>query len=277
MRSNVTVAWWRTFWSGGLALLLCAVMGTVTRASDDEAGWIPLFDGRSLDGWVAKITHHPLGENYRDTFRVEDGILKVSYDRYDEFGGRFGHLYTVNAYSHYRLRLEYRFVGDALPDTPTWIKLNSGVMFHTQSPLSLRLDQPFPVSLEGQFLATGTTAGRQTGNACTPGTHLTLNGKQTDAHIIDSSSRLFPPEEWVQFELEVHGHALIIHRVNGEEVLRYTHPVLDKKDVDGKRLLDAGVTREIGAGHIALQAEGQPVWFRNIRIQPLPAQKSDAK
>jgi hypothetical protein len=45
-----------------------------------------LFNGRDLTGWTPD---HPLQtyENYADTFRVEDGILRVSYDKYD---GDFG-------------------------------------------------------------------------------------------------------------------------------------------------------------------------------------------
>ena len=258
---------------GGLLLGLAGGLGgrawAAGSAAPAEQGWRSLFDGQSLDGWTVKIAGHPLGENYRNTFRVEDGIIKVSYDGYGRFEGRFGHLYTNSAYSHYVLRLEYRIVGDVMADAPSWTALNSGVMVHAQSPLSMTLKQSWPVSLEGQFLAVGTTAGRQTGNACTPGTHVHLQGQLTTAHIIDSRSRLYPKDEWVAFEIEVRGHDVVIHRVNGEEVLRYTNPILDEKDADAQRLLQAGVPRELGFGHIALQSEGQPVWFRNIQIRPL--------
>ncbi len=54
-----------------------------TRA--DAKDWVPLFNGKNLDGWIPKIAGYPLGEHYADTFRVEDGILKVSYDKYPEF------------------------------------------------------------------------------------------------------------------------------------------------------------------------------------------------
>ncbi|MGH8020535.1 MAG: 3-keto-disaccharide hydrolase [Opitutaceae bacterium] len=234
-----------------------------------DAEWISLFNGKDLDGWTVKIARHPLGVNFAGTFRVEEGIIKVSYEGYDSFDEQFGHLYTNLPYSHYILRLEYRFTGEVMPDAPAWTALNSGVMVHAQSPLSLGLEQSWPASLEGQFLAAGTKAGRQTGNACTPGTNLELNGELTTAHIIDSSSKLFPPGEWVTLEIEVHGHDEIIHRVNGVEVLRYQHPQLDPRDRDAQRLLAAGASLELSSGHIALQAEGQPVWFRNVKLLPL--------
>ena len=40
-----------------------------------------------------KITGYPLGENYGNTFRVENGVFKVSYDQYPEFGNTFGHIF----------------------------------------------------------------------------------------------------------------------------------------------------------------------------------------
>lgn len=251
-----------------ISLLVTCLFGAAAARSAD-AEWHSLFNGRDLAGWTVKITGHELGDNYRDTFRVEDGILKVDYSGYESFDGRFGHLYSDSPYSHYVLRLDYKLTGDSMAGAPPWIHRNSGVMVHSQSPLSMRLDQDWPVSLECQFLAEGTSAGRQTGNACTPGTNLVFNGTFSTDHIIEATSRLYPMDEWIHIEVEVHGHERVIHRVNGVEVLRYERPTLDERDPDARRLLAAGAPPEISFGHIALQAEGQTVWFRNIEIRPL--------
>ncbi|MEK6230592.1 MAG: DUF1080 domain-containing protein [Luteolibacter sp.] len=56
-----------------------------TLLASAEAPWIPLFNGKDLSGWTTKIRHHPLGENFANTFTVEDGIIKVSYDGYGKF------------------------------------------------------------------------------------------------------------------------------------------------------------------------------------------------
>jgi hypothetical protein len=244
-----------------------ALAANVTFAATEE--WHPLFNGKDLSGWTIKIANRPLNENYANTFRVEDGMIKVSYEGYKKFENRFGHLYSNQPYSSYILRLEYRIVQQAVADAPHWAKLNSGVMIHSQSPLSMRLEQAFPVSMEFQFLASGATAGKQTGNAVTPGTHLEMDGKLLTDHIIDSKSKLFPLDEWVTAEIEVRGHEEVIHRINGSEVLRYRHPQLDPQDADAQRLLAAGAPLKLSFGHIALQAESQPIWFRNIRIKPL--------
>lgn len=251
-------------------LLALPLLCFAARAAGED-GWIPLFNGRDLEGWTVKIAKHPLGVNFGETFRVEDGMIKVAYDKYGKFDKQFGHLYTNLPYSRYILRLDYRFSGTPMADAPSWAGFNSGVMIHAASPLSMRVEQEWPVSLELQFLCTNTKAGRQTGNACTPGTHLELNGQLTTAHIVDAqNSSLSPMEEWVSAEIEVHGHDLVIHRINGVEVLRYRHPQLDPKDPDAARLLAAGAPLQLSSGHIALQAESQPVWFRNIRLKILP-------
>jgi len=248
---------------------LCVSMSALAAPATESGEWHPLFNGHDLAGWTVKINKHPLGDNFADTFRVEDGVIKVNYDRYGKFDEQFGHLYSNQAYSNYILRLEYRITGTPVADSPPWAKFNSGVMIHSQSPMSIGLNQPWPASMEFQFLSVGTTAGRQTGNVCTPGTNLEMKGKLLTEHIIESTSKLFPVDEWIAVEVEVHGNDEVIHRVNGVEVLRYQHPQLDPKEESAQALLAAGAPLQLSFGHIALQAESQPVWFRNIRIRQL--------
>lgn len=236
-----------------------------------EQPWVPLFNGKNLEGWTPKIAGHPLGENAFNTFRVEDGILKVSYDGYEKFGVQFGHLYSNLAYSRYILRMEYRFEGKRVADAPGYVNLNSGVMYHSQPPQSMTFDQGFPVSMEFQFLADEGRGKRPTGNVCTPGTHLEMDGKKVVQHIVESTSPTFAPGDWVKIELEVRGNDEVIHRVNGKEVLRYRKPQLDPacKIVSAEPLVKAGAPMMLSSGHLALQAEGQGVWFRNIELKSL--------
>lgn len=259
-------------------LLPCLLLVTPTATSGEElptarspSEWISLFNGKDLSGWTVKITGHPLGKNFADTFRVEEGILKVSYDDYKQFDKQYGHLYTNIPYAKYRLRMEYRFTGKMMPDAPKYVNLNSGLMIHSQSPQSLELDQHFPVSLEFQFLADEGNGKRATGNVCTPGTNLEIDGKLITQHIVKSSAPTFPAHEWVAIEIEVQGNEYVIHRVNGQEVLRYERPQIDPEGrvESADKLLQAGALTQLSFGFIALQAEGQPVWFRNIELQPL--------
>jgi len=258
----------------GIALATLLAFGacqsiSAQAAPAQDGEWHSLFNGKDLSGWTVKIARHPLNENYADTFRVEDGIIKVAYDKYGKFDQQFGHLYSNQAYSKYILRLEYKITGAAVADSPPWAKLNSGVMIHSQSPLTLELDQLWPASMEFQFLAGGATAGKQTGNVCTPGTNLEMKGKLKTDHIIDSTAKMPAVDEWVNVEVEVHGNDEVIHRVNGVEVLRYQHPQLDPREDSAQKLMAAGAALQLTFGHIALQAESQEVWFRNIRIKQL--------
>ena len=251
------------------SLLLIAALLLPLQASD----WVTLFNGKDLSGWTPKIAKYPLGENAFNTFRVEDGILKCEYDEYPKFDRKFGHLYTHLSYSHYMLRMEYKFAGEMMPDAPSYVNLNSGIMVHSQPPQSMGLDQGFPVSLEFQFLADEGKGRRSTGNVCTPGTNLEMDGTLITQHIVQSSAPTIPADQWVKIEIEVRGNKEIIHRVNGKEVLRYQKPQLDPKGavVPTKALFAAGSPLLLSHGHIALQAEGQPVWFRNIELKQLEA------
>lgn len=229
--------------------------------------WISLFNGENLDGWRVKIAGYPIDENYNDTFRVENGMLKVAYDRYEKFDGQFGHLFTTRKFADFRLRLEYRFVGEQVPGGPGWAYRNNGIMIFSQSPESMRLDQSFPVSVEVQLLGGNGREARSTGNVCTPGTHVVMDGELITRHCTGSNSKTYHGDQWVRAEVVVHNDT-VVHIINGETVLRYTAPQLDPGDPDAARFMQDGQVR-LRDGYIALQAESHPTEFRKIELLPL--------
>lgn len=253
-------------------LAFCLVLAGTHDAQGQEAasekGWVSLFNGKDLEGWTPKITKSKSGENYANTFRVEDGVIKVSFDGYPKFDGRFGHLFSAKKYSNYRLRIEYRFVGDQCPGGPAWAIRNSGVMLHCQSPESMRTDQEFPVSVEVQFLGGDGKKPRSTANVCTPGTHIVMNDKLITQHCTDSKSKTYDGDQWVTVEVEVHGDGIIKHKVNGETVLTYEKTQYDEKDPDARALIKGGDKR-LREGYISLQSESHPVEFRKVEILEL--------
>jgi hypothetical protein len=246
-----------------LALLLTAIAASPVRAADAPATgqWIPLFNGKNLDGWTPKIKGFELGDNHLDTFRVENGVIRVAYDKYTKFDEKFG---------HYRLRAEYRFIGEQTPGGPGWALRNSGLMLHCQAPETMRKAQDFPVSIEVQLLGGDGRAERSTANLCTPGTHVVLKGKLHTAHCTDSNSKTFHGDQWVTAEIEVHGDKVIKHFVNGEPVLEYEQAQLDPGDADAKRMIEQrGGEKLLREGWISLQAESHPVEFRKVELLPL--------
>jgi Domain of Unknown Function (DUF1080) len=238
------------------------------RAAGKEKGWIALFNGKDLEGWTPKIKGYPAGENYADTFRVEDGVLKVSYDKYKKFDGRFGHLFYMTPFSHYRLRVEYRFVGEQCPGGPIWAFRNSGAMIHGQTPESMRKDQDFPVSIEVQLLGGNGRDKRPTANVCTPGTNIVMGGKLITRHCTDSKSKTYHGDQWVTVEVEAHGNGVIKHIVDGQTVLEYEKAQLDDRDPDGRRLIKDG-DKMLQGGTISLQSESHPIEFRKVELLPL--------
>ncbi|MHC4179742.1 MAG: 3-keto-disaccharide hydrolase [Planctomycetota bacterium] len=258
-------------WQKTPAALLLVLMAATFAPAEDTAKqkkWMRLFNGKDLKGWKVKIKGHQLGDNYGNTFRVEDGILKVAYDKYDKFGGKFGHLVYEKPFSSYVLRLEYRFVGKQCPGGPNWALRNSGIMIHGQSPESMRKEQDFPVSIEVQLLGGSGRGTRPTANVCTPGTHVVIDGKLVTRHCNDSRSKTYHGDQWVRVEVEVHGNRLIRHRVNGETVFEYTQPQLDEKEADARKLIKNG-NKMLSGGTISLQSESHPVEFRKVELRKL--------
>ncbi|MBI1389740.1 MAG: DUF1080 domain-containing protein [bacterium] len=232
--------------------------------------WISLFNGKDLDGWSPKITGYDFGDNFGNTFRVEDGVIKVAYDAYEKFDGRYGHLFYKEPFSHYRLRLEYRFTGEQIDGGAGWALRNSGIMLHCQDPETMRKDQEFPVSIECQLLGGDGTNPRTTANLCTPGTNVVMEGNLIEQHCTTSSSKTYHGDQWVRCEVEVHGNGKIIHYVNGEKVLEYEASQLDPRDADGAKLIkDRDGNKMLTGGYISLQSESHPCEFRNIEILPL--------
>jgi hypothetical protein len=221
--------------------------------------WKQLFNGKDLKGWTPKIRYRDLGDNYLNTFRVKDGNLQVRYDQYTEFNEQFGHLFYKKPYSYYLIAVEYRFVGEQVKGGPGWAYRNNGVMIHGQSPETMKKDQDFPNSIEVQLLGGAGNGERPTANLCTPGTQFVKDGKVIKSHCIESNSKTFNGEQWVRVEVLVLGDSLIVHYVNGEEVLRYERPQHDPVG-------NAAEGELIKGGSISLQAESHPADFRKVEI-----------
>ncbi|MFZ9661695.1 MAG: 3-keto-disaccharide hydrolase, partial [Chitinophagaceae bacterium] len=137
---------------GSLSLLVIFFFYGFGSKMEDSAKWKSLFNGKDIKDWVVKIHHHEVGVNFGNTFRVEDGIIKVRYDQYGDFHEQFGHLYYKKPFSYFHLKLEYRFVGEWVKTAPVYTLRNSGVMFHSQDPHTMPKEQHWPISVEFQFL-----------------------------------------------------------------------------------------------------------------------------
>lgn len=235
-----------------------------------EKKWKNLLTRNDLNDWIVKIKGHEVGDNYKNTFIVEDGVIKVNYSEYNNvFKNSFGHIYYKKPYSNYKFRMDYRFTGEQLSDGAGWANRNSGIMIHCEDPKNIGLDQNFPVSIEVQLLGGNGTDERATANLCTPGTHVEMENELKTEHCISSASQTFHGEQWVNIEIEVRNDSIIKHFINGEKVMNYNKPQFGG-DVD----FNAGFWKSkegkpLKGGYISLQSESHPVEFKNIEILEL--------
>lgn len=255
----------------------------VEKNSNSIEEWVSLFNGKDLNGWNIKIANHSLNDNFNNTFQVQDSMIRVVYDEYEDFDDKYGHMYYKTPYSYYKLRFDYRFLEEQTSGGENWNVRNSGVMIHSQSAKSNALEQHFPVSLEIQLLGGLNKGERTTANLCTPGTAVYFNGKLDYTHCITSESKTYNGDQWVHIEAIILGNESILHIVENDTVLKYTRPEIDSsflsKDYKGIDWDNFGVTNKkiwldkagkpIGEGYIALQAESHPIDFKNIELLDL--------
>ena len=230
---------------------------------------VAIIRGCNVSGWDIKFTGYDLNQNYNNTFRVEDSLLKVRYEKWSGFNGEFGHIFYEQPFSYYLVAVEYRFVGEQVTGAGpglAWAVRNNGIMVHAQSARSMGKDQDFPISIEVQLLG-GLDAGeRSTANLCTPGTHLVMKSEMFTPHCVNSRSRTYHGDQWVRVEALVLGDSLVKHVVEGDTVLVYTGPQMGGGVVNN---FDPTVFQEgklLSEGSIALQAETAPIDFRKVEL-----------
>ncbi|WKK57501.1 DUF1080 domain-containing protein [Sphingobacterium sp. BN32] len=262
----------------GLALGLLCACGSQAQVSNKAVKTpkaIQLFNGKDMKNWTPKIRLHEVGDNYANTFRVEDGLLKVRYDGYDNFNQQYGHLAYNKPFSYYVLRVEYRFVDEQTKGGEGWAWRNSGAMLHGQDPKTMLKDQDFPISIEGQLLGGDGKNERTNSNLCTPGTNVVIKEKLFTPHCLSSTSKTYHGDQWVTAEFVVLGDSLIQHILDGQVVLEYNKPQIGGKNVDNydpKQKIDGKL---LDSGFIYLQSESHPIDFRKVELFDLSNYKGD--
>ncbi|WP_342327485.1 DUF1080 domain-containing protein [Pedobacter sp. FW305-3-2-15-E-R2A2] len=258
----------------GLSLFVSLTFLFVTQCSAQK-GWIDLFNGKDLKDWNIKISKHDYNENYANTFRVEDGLIKVNYDGYADFDQQYGHIFYKTPFSYYLLEVTYRFVGEQAKGGEGWALRNSGAMLHCQAPETMLKDQDFPISVEAQILGGDGTHIRPTSNLCTPGTQVIYEGKLFTPHCLDSKSKTYAGDQWVTAKFLVLGDSVIKHIIDKEVVLEYSKPQIGGGNVanyDPKMKEDG---KALTGGYISLQSESHPIEFKKVRLYNLEAYSKD--
>jgi hypothetical protein len=252
-----------------LGAFLLSAVDAQKKVDPDKKEWRQLFNGKDLKNWDVKIAGYALNDNFGNTFRVENGMMRVGYEKYDKFNNRFGHIFYREKFSHYIIAVEYRFIGEQAPEGPGWATRNSGIMLHCPSPATTGKDQDFPISIEVQLLGGLGKGPRTTANLCTPGTNVVMDGKLFTPHCVNSKSKTYDGDQWVRVEVEVLGDKTIKHNIGGETVLSYEQPQIGGGNVAN---YDPAVKKDgmlLSEGYISLQSESHPVEFRKVELLDL--------
>jgi hypothetical protein len=269
----------------GLTTLLLVFSGTMAQAaqSPDRDGWIILFNGRNLDGWYSFLMKTGKNNDPKGIFKVENGTIHVLGTNEPLAPlEAWGYLATNEEYADVRIHVEFKW-GEKRFAPRLEAKRDSGLLylFH-RAP-----DEVFPQSLEcqieetdvGDFWVTRglsvTTWITDIGSSVysddnsAPGVQRLYGGPHTNAARIIKSGDFEDRTGWNTVEVVLEGdHAT--HIVNG----RVANRAFDIKQPDPdtpKQMIP------LKKGRILLQAEGAEIWFRNIKIKPLDAERPAAQ
>ena len=228
-----------------LALLLALAPGAgaqtdAAETADKEEGKVvvvpkakmPLWGQDNMDGWDFVVKDG--AAEAEDVWSIKDGVVRCE-------GTPFGFMRTKAEYANYRLRLEWRWVGEGG---------NSGVLLHCQGPNVCTDDSLFPKCVEAQLKSGG--AGDVVimyGARVAEIERDYAPGRPFLAKPKDHDSNEKPLGEWNVYDIICKGDTIALY-VNG--------------------LLQNTVTGATpSAGSIALQSEGGVIEFRNATVAPL--------
>jgi hypothetical protein len=200
-------------------------------AQQAEAGFVPLFDGKTLDGWT-------LVRGRGDGYGVKDGMIYCA-----EGGG--GNLMTEKQYANFVIRFDFRMPPEGS---------NNG--------LGIR------APLEGDAAYQGIELQILDEKAALAGKWGQLRDAQYHGSVYNAipakKGAMRPAGEWNQQEVTVDGRQIRVV-LNGQTILdanldSITDPAILKKH--------PGLQRT--TGHIGFLGHNDYIEFRNIRLKELP-------
>lgn len=253
-----------------LKILTISIL-SVTHLAATEDGYVSLFDGKTLEGWTSARSN---GKDNLGNFTVNQKEKAIHCYAGKQEGSKQSTdcLVTKATYSHYILKLEYKWNGKRFAPRADWDR-DAGLLFHVHGDLK----KIWPHSLEMQI---GESSGDKlplqrrfhTGDLFVLGTHLrakaSRNGKFYDpkgevtpgGHTFTKLGVEKPRGEWNKMEIHVNGAKKVTFIMNGTVVLELFD--IEQKNAEGKYI-------PLTEGRIGLQAEWAEILYRNIQLKNL--------
>jgi len=259
----------------GLLLAACLTVASPSAASGekpDSEGWVPLFNGKNLDGWYSYLDSSGKNKDPNGVFKVENGMIHILDVPMSGGKSDNGYLATNQEFSNVRIHVEYKWGTKRASEG----KRNSGLLY-----LAVGADRIYPTSLECQIEETDV------------GDLWIVNGASVTAFFVAPSFPMYDDDMqagtrvrsapgdslrvlksgdfenrdgWNSVDVILQGDQTT-HLVNGRIVNR-AHDIQQPDPANPSRMVP------LKSGRILLEAEGSEIWFRDVRVKPLgPAEK----
>jgi len=258
-----------------LAFLMAVFFAQAAAVAKDPV-WEPLFDGRSLNGWFSYLDKLGRDKDPQHVFTVHDGVIHIYRDFAEGAEAPFGYIATRDDFSHYRLRLEYKWGTKRFAPRAQTVR-DSGILYHAL-PEDKIVVSVWPPSVECQIqendvgdvflVATGATTTVDPETATTAprfrekasgGKMLTLGKARAVTRVIRSA--MHETDGWNKVEVIIRGDRAT-HVVNGH----VNNRLEAMQGFDGE---NPEKPFRLDKGKILLQAEGAEVLYRNVEIMRL--------
>jgi hypothetical protein len=217
-----------------LALGVVLVVAGSGRAADRD-GWVELFNGKDLSGWVIdgpkEFKDKADGNKTRPNWSVHDGVIRTA-------GMGLGFLRYDQEFDDFILHVEYRMVKER------GVNAGIGIRTTTFDPKRSTASRPSFYSYEVQLLddADAKPSKGSTGSLY--------------RYVAPTKAAHKPAPEWNTVEIECKGPNIRVN-FNGTDTLSFDQSKDEK--LKSKPL----------SGYVCLQSHSKQVEFRNVRIKPL--------
>ena len=260
-----------------LGVLLAACMLSFPSApaasaeKPESEGWVPLFNGKNLDGWYSYLDSSGKNKDPNGVFKVENGMIHILDVPMSGGKSDNGYLATNQEFSNVRIHVEYKWGTKRASEG----KRNSGLLY-----LAVGADRIYPTSLECQIEETDV------------GDLWIVNGASVTAFFVAPSFPMYDDDMqagtrvrsapgdslrvlksgdfenrdgWNSVDVILQGDQST-HLVNGRIVNR-ARDIQQPDPANPSRMIP------LKSGRILLEAEGSEIWFRDVRVKPLGPEK----
>jgi hypothetical protein len=239
-----------------------------------DAHWIPLFNGRNLDGWYTFLQKHGKNSDPDHVVTIKDGAIHLYNDANDGDQVVMGYIATEKEHANYHLRLQYRW--GAKKFAPRYkLKRDAGLYYHIIGP-----DAVWPRSLQYQIQQTDagdlialhgftldTWIDSKTRDAAEPTYQDPERGGEP--RVLGGKGKSYQKRQPGDFEVDGWNVVEVIARADSTIHLLNGHVANQGRNIRLVSPEKPGESQPITRSRIALEIEAAELYFRNVELRNL--------